>query len=574
MGPFRPSREEHFQSSHREKQPLHLPQLDSPPHVKHQSSQHMKYRHDDEDVKRQVDSVTQKPFSPCSPSVLPLSQPHLPNWTSCQERHHSTYEREREENMPGSLDVFARPKKGATAGAYPFIALNHQIGHCPQSSSLPSLTDSFRRLGALPREVEDFFEKLLSDLPPMHRHSKPTAPSLLLTPAFDLGTLKRQVLDLQKEVSRLYNDQECLFKQNKQLWEQLRGICQAPEFVAAEGQVEQVHAALLERQAELEALQEFLRQTPDIEAHLWTVREDRERAREILSLAHGGSAEAAHALTLVMGENKALEEELMQQTVVLENLQEYLIKCRVAQQEEDMEELEEVAARMHAASASCLRRRRKVFSFLRLAAWRARQMREIASRFEVASVKCLALKALTALAEHRRVGQKVRQARQKREGTLVRQVVAAWQHHVYEEQLARLADRRRVFRHCLVGWRQATREGQRHHRIEVKRQRLQEQRLAVDVFKSWHRVMLLATASSRDGVRRAILAWQRRAWRNFCLRVGQRERECGLPGQELTSSGLISCHVCKIEPERRGPRASRGQVQVLLPTQRIRYVKT
>jgi len=33
-------------------------------------------------------------------------------------------------------------------------------------------------------------------------------------------------------------------------------------------------------------------------------------------------------------------------------------------------------------------------------------------------------------------------------------------------------------------------------------------------------------------------------------------------------------HVCKIVPERRGPRASGGQVQVLLPTQRIRYVKT
>jgi hypothetical protein len=62
----------------------------------------------------------------------------------------------------------------------------------------------------------------------------------------------------------------------------------------------------------------------------------------------------------------------------------------------------------------------------------------------------------------------------------------------------------------------------------------------VDVLKSWHRVMLLATASSRDGIRKAILAWQRRAWRSFCLRIGQRERECGLRGQELTSSGLIS----------------------------------
>lgn len=540
MGPFRPSREEHFQSSHREKQPLHFTQHDSPPHVEHKNLQHMKHGHDDEDVKRQADSVTQKPFSPCSSSVLPLSQPHLPNSTSCQERHHSTYRREREENMSGSLDIFARPKKGATAGAYPSIALNHQIGHCPQSSSSPSLTDSFRRLGALPREVEDFFEKLLSDLPPMYRHSKPTAPSLPLTPAFDLGTLKRQVLALQKEVSRLYADQESLFEQNKRLWEQLRGICKAPEFVAAEGEVEQVHAALLERQAELDALQDFLRQTPDIEAHLWKVREDRESVRENLSLAHGGSAEAAHALSLVMGENKALEEELVQQTVVLENLQEYLVKCRLAQQGEDMEELGEVAARMYATSVSCLRRRRKIFSFLRLAAWRARQMREIASRFEVASVKCLARKTLTALAEHRRVGQKARQARQKREGALVRQVVAAWQHHVYEEQLARLADRRRVLRHCLVGWRQATREGQRHHRIEVKRQKLQERRLVVDVLKSWHRVMLLATASSRDGIRKAILAWQRRAWRSFCLRIGQRERECGLRGQELTSSGLIS----------------------------------
>ncbi len=103
-------------------------------------------------------------------------------------------------------------------------------------------------------------------------------------------------------------------------------------------------------------------------------------------------------LEAVLGDNRALEAELAQQTEALQNLQQYLEKCRAFQQEEDLEELAAVAMQLHATSQPRLRR---AFELLRTATYRSQRLREIGERFRAAADQCVLRKAFAGLVQVR-----------------------------------------------------------------------------------------------------------------------------------------------------------------------------
>lgn len=378
---------------------------------------------------------------------------------------------------------------------------------------------------------------MLTDLPVLERHLSPPHALAPLNPAFDLVALKRQVGALQDELASRYSHQEGMYRQNVELWGLLRELCDTPSWAAAEGEINLVHAALCERQAEVETLQHSLKESQTVKARLLAVRGEREKAQVNLKAAQEGKAEASRALAAVLEDNEALEEELEEQTGAMQDLQRYLAKCQATQQEEHLEELGEVAAHFYASPSSvfALRRRREAFSLLRLAAHRSRRLRELGMRFEAAGAKVLAHKALASLAQHRRMAQHCRRVQERQDVVLLRSVWGAWHRHTKQEQFFQLAVRRRLLRWCLTGWCKVAAEGQRRKRLEAQTQKLRDKRLLRGLLQGWHQLTSHATATRREGMDKAAAAWKRRAWKVFGRRLEQQRTVLQAKGAALVA---------------------------------------
>eukprot|EP00624_Nannochloropsis_granulata_P002887 evm.model.NODE_24648_length_37160_cov_56.512592.6 len=328
-----------------------------------------------------------------------------------------------------------------------------------------------------------------------------------------------------------------MYRQNVELWGLLRELCDTPSWAAAEGEINLVHAALCERQAEVETLQHSLKESQTVKARLLAVRGEREKAQVNLKAAQEGKAEASRALAAVLEDNEALEEELEEQTGAMQDLQRYLAKCQATQQEEHLEELGEVAAHFYASPSSvfALRRRREAFSLLRLAAHRSRRLRELGMRFEAAGAKVLAHKALASLAQHRRMAQHCRRVQERQDVVLLRSVWGAWHRHTKQEQFFQLAVRRRLLRWCLTGWCKVAAEGQRRKRLEAQTQKLRDKRLLRGLLQGWHQLTSHATATRREGMDKAAAAWKRRAWKVFGRRLEQQRTVLQAKGAALVA---------------------------------------
>ncbi|KAM3571800.1 hypothetical protein VYU27_006170 [Nannochloropsis oceanica] len=510
-----------------------------------------------------------RPRSPPPWTMTSHQQEHEARWQQRQQRHHHLYRQPFEDGEDGE-DHQPLPPSSSLASTAPsspcpplFTTSPPRIRHpspptpvtrthnAPFSSSLPcsfssfaqhlaplpsppssspsrspglqNATAAFQRLSRLRAQTEDAFQKLLTDLPVLEPYPSPSPALAPLTPAFDLVALKRQVGALQDELALRYTHQEGMHRQNVKLWELLRAVCDTPSWTAAEGEINLVHAALRERQAEVETLQHSLKESQTVKVRLFAVRAEREKARVNLKVAQEGKAEASRVLAAVMADNQALEEELEEQTAAMQDLQRYLANCQATQQEEHLEDLGEVAARFYASPSSvfALRRRREAFALLRLAAHRSRRLRELGMRFQEAGIKVLAHKALASLAQHRWLAQYCRRVQKRQDAVLLRFFWGAWHRYTKQELFFKLSARRRLLRWCLTGWRKVAAEGQRHKRLKAQMQKLRDRRLLRGLFEGWHQLTSYATATGREGMDKAAVAWKQRAWKVFGRRLEQ-----------------------------------------------------
>ena len=562
--------ERHQQQQHWQRQQQQQQQQQRQRQQEQQRQQHQHHPLVEEEEEEQPRRPLRPPSS-LSPAPPSSSRPPFSTTSSPPRRHAS----------PCATTAHQAPFSSCSSSSSSSFSHHHALptsSSPPRSPTVPTPTAAFQRLSRLRARTEGAFQKMLTDLPALQRHLSPPPAFAPLTPAFDLGTLKRQVGALQDEVASRYAHQEGLFRQNVKLWELLRAVCDTADWAAAEGEVKHVHAALRERQAEVEALQHSLKEAQAVKARLLAVRGEREKARVNLKVAQEGKAEASRALAAVLADNQALEEELEQLTAAMQDLQRYLAKCQAMQQEEDLEELGEVAARFHASpsSASSLRRRRQAFALLRLAAHRSRRLREIGARFEAAGAKVLAHKALASLAQHRRVVQHARHAQARKDAVLLRSVWGAWQRHTKQEQFFQLAARRRLIRRCLAGWREVAAKGQRQKWVEAQAQKLQDKRLLRAVFQGWHHLTSHATATRQDGMDKAVAAWKRRAWKVFDRRLEQQRALLQAKGAALAAQvrrrrlregwreWVLQWKVARFEAKRRPQRAPTTLAQCLV----------
>lgn len=126
-----------------------------------------------------------------------------------------------------------------------------------------------------------------------------------------------------------------------------------------------------------------------------------------------------------------------------------------------------------------------------------------------------------------------KRAQGRRDATLLRNVLASWRRHSKQEQLFRLAARRRLLRQCMAGWAAVAKEEKRALWAEAQAQALQNKRTLRAVLRAWSQLTADTTATRQDGLAKAALHRKRWAWGLWVRRAKEQRLSLAAQGRAV-----------------------------------------